>query len=59
MSLELNSSGLMSMVDPSPLNLTISHWNQSLRRALQMHLSGCSTCSYTYKGITTFFATAW
>ena len=37
----------MSMVDPSLLNLTISHCNQSPRRALQIHLPRCSTCSYT------------
>ena len=29
------------MVDLSPLNLTISHWNKSPRRALQIHLPGC------------------
>ena len=34
---------------PSPLNLTISHWNQSLRRALQIHLSSCSACYYACK----------
>ena len=45
------------MVDPSPLNLTISQWNQSLRRALHIHLPGCSACFYTCKGIITFFAT--
>ena len=47
----------MSMVDPSPLNPTISHWNQSLRKVLQIHLPGCSTCSYTCKGMIMFFAT--
>ena len=46
------------MVDPSPLNLTISHWNQSLRRALQMHLPGCSKCYYACKGMIMFFTTA-
>ena len=46
------------MVDPSPLNLTISHWNQSLRRALQIHLPSCSTCYYACKGMIMFFATA-
>ena len=45
------------MVDPSPLNLTISHWNQSLRRALQIHLPGCSTHSYACKGMIISFAT--
>ena len=46
----------MSMLDPSPLNLTISHWNQSLR-ALQIHLPGCSTCFYACKGMIMLFAT--
>ena len=45
------------MVDPSPLNLTISHWNQSLTKALQIHLHGCSAYSYACKGMTMFFAT--
>ena len=48
----------MSMVDSSPLNLTISHWNQSLRRALQIHLSSCSTCYHACKDIIMFFTTA-
>ena len=47
----LNGSWLMSMVDPLPLNLTISHWNQSLRRALQIHLPSCCACSYACKGM--------
>ena len=38
------------MVDPSPLNLTINHWNETLRRALQIHLPSCNTCSYACKG---------
>ena len=46
------------MVDHSPLNLTISHWNQSLRRALQIHLPICSACYYACNGMTMFFATA-
>ena len=45
------------MVDPSPLNLTIRHWNQSLRRALQIHLPSCSTCFYACKGMIIFFTT--
>ena len=45
------------MVDPSPLNLTISHWNQSLRRALQIHLPSCSACSYACKGMIMCFTT--
>ena len=48
----------MSMVDSSPLNMTIGQWNQSLRRALQIHLHGCSKCSYTCKGVIMFFATS-
>ena len=39
------------MVDPSPFNLTISYWNQSLRRVLQIDLPSCSTCSYSCKGM--------
>ena len=45
------------MVDPSPLNLTISHQHQLLRRVLQIHLPSCSTCSYAYKGKIMFLAT--
>ena len=51
-------SGLMCMGDPSPLNLIISHRNQWLRRALQIHLPVCSTCSYTCMGVIMFFTTA-
>ena len=47
----------MSMVDPSSLNLTINNWNQSLRRALQIHLPGCSACFCACKGMIIFFAT--
>ena len=46
------------MVDLSPLNLTISHWDQSPRKALQMHLPSCSTCSYSCRGKITFSTTA-
>ena len=46
------------MVDLSPLNLAISHWNHSLRKALQIHLPICSACYYACKGEIMFFATA-
>ena len=49
---------IMSMVDPSPLNLTISHWNHSLRRAFLIHLPSCHACSYACKGMIMFFTTA-
>ena len=42
---------------PFTLNLTISHWNQSLRRALQIHLPSCPTCFYACKGMIMFSAT--
>ena len=48
----------MSMINPSPLNQTIGHWNQSLKKPLQIHLSGCSACSYACKSMIMFFATA-
>ena len=58
MSSELKGSGLISMVDPSSLNLTVNHWNQSLRRVLQIHLPDGSTCYYACKGMVIFFARA-
>ena len=58
MSLELNGSEHMPMVDPSPLNLTTSHWNQSVRKGLQIHLPGCSACYYVCNGMIMFFTTA-
>ena len=46
------------MVDSSPLNLTISHWKHSPRRALQIHLPGCSAYSYACRGMITSSTTA-
>ena len=45
------------MIDPSPFNLTISHCNQSLRRALQIYLLSSSACSYACKGMIKFSTT--
>ena len=43
---------------PSTLKLTINHWNQSLRRPLQIHLPSCSACYYACNGMTVVFTTA-
>ena len=50
-SLALRDSGLMSMVDPLPLNQTKGPWNPPPRRTWQTHQPGCSACYCTSRAM--------